>query len=656
MPPDTRPPPSEAGAAVADTRKGGADVPLGSDASASGIDAAPPSIITVTIMSPAAGLSVDGGGAAAAVIATSARLAPSVRVDVHSQGGDPTADAIAQVSAALLDAKSTKAAGAVLNQTQYELVPESGSKVYFYSDTPIDLSKVSAGFYDLQVTVVTAGGAVASASVHVYVDGGPVITFLQPADSAFVKGSVVVTAIVSDSASGVVSVGFSVGRFQIDPSTIESSGSLYTVTLDFGSFNPPLDGPQIVTVTATNGNGIPTLASRKFTVDNQGPTISGTKPTSAQLIGKLITIEAGVDDPAGVIASSVIAVVAHGDVHFEVNLIKGSDGVYRAMFDTTQLPVYAIFPSISFRAQDTLGNQSSVGCLVSLDNTPPVLDLDPPDTFQFLRESDGACSWPLDPVGPDAIDDGSVVTQLFDIRARIEDRGNTPLTGTFDYVPVATVDPASVKVLILDDTSLPLVVDTSDPPDGICDDVNPELAPSVAPQSSKEAQLIDMVPFPPGGGGDFSPQPGVACSGKDEPPPTLCDTTYSLRKNRVMTYSHNYTAAALPAIWTIPPIVGDGLQCAGRQFDASNNLHDGWACVAVVASDKMGNKQVSRPIRICVAAQLGSTACTDAAAAKLPDCTGTVIKDPAGGPAKVDGTRPCKPWMEFPPYEVKVIK
>src|SRR5450759_5341119 len=165
LPPDTRPPPAEAGAAVADTRKGGSDVPLGSDASASGIDAAPPSIITVTIMSPAAGLSVDGGGAAAAVIATSARLAPSVRVDVHSQGGDPTADAIAQVSAALLDAKSTKAAGAVLNQTQYELVPESGSKVYFYSDTPIDLSKVSAGFYDLQVTVVTAGGAVASASV-----------------------------------------------------------------------------------------------------------------------------------------------------------------------------------------------------------------------------------------------------------------------------------------------------------------------------------------------------------------------------------------------------------------------------------------------------------------------------------------------------------
>jgi hypothetical protein len=52
------------------------------------------------------------------------------------------------------------------------------------------------------------------------------------------------------------------------------------------------------------------------------------------------------------------------------------------------------------------------------------------------------------------------------------------------------------------------------------------------------------------------------------------------------------------------------LQCGGRQFDASNGLHDGWACVAVEASDKLGNKQVSRPIRICVVGTPGSTACT----------------------------------------------
>jgi hypothetical protein len=94
------------------------------------------------------------------------------------------------------------------------------------------------------------------------------------------------------------------------------------------------------------------------------------------------------------------------------------------------------------------------------------------------------------------------------------------------------VDPSTVKVLILDDTSLPLVVDTSDPPDGICDDINPDLMPSVAPQSSKEAQLIDMASMPANcGNGDFTHQPGSFCSGSDaSSPDPLCITTYSKLK------------------------------------------------------------------------------------------------------------------------------
>jgi hypothetical protein len=113
------------------------------------------------------------------------------------------------------------------------------------------------------------------------------------------------------------------------------------------------------------------------------------------------------------------------------------------------------------------------------------------------------------------------------------------------------------------------------------------------------------------GAGDFTYQPGVSCSGSDaSSPDPLCDTTYSKLKNQYMTYSLAYSYDDLSAIWTIQPIAGNSWQCGGRQFDASNNLHDGWACVAVEASDKLGNKQVSRPIRICVVASTDSTACT----------------------------------------------
>jgi hypothetical protein len=639
QPPDTRPPAIEAGGR--DTvlaREDALDAPLPADAAA-GIDVAPPALVTVTIVSPAAGGAVDGGTALPApdggpglpVFARTARLAPQVRVAVESRGGDPTADVIVAVAATLTPENATTAAAKVtLNQTQYQMDPASDTKIYWYGDTPFDLTKLATGAYRLVVTATTAGGATASATTSIWVDAGPVITFLTPADGVFVKGSVVVTVVIVDDRAGVGAVDFSVGQVQIAPSAISSNGAQHTVTLDFGSFNPPLDGPQVVTVAATNGNGVVSLATRRFTVDSEGPSITGTEPATGKLIGKLITVEASVSDPAGVMENSVVAVVAHGDVRFEVHLESVGGGKYQQLFDTTQLPEYTLFPSISFRAQDMLGNQASVGYLVSLDNTPPVMDLDPPANVRLLKE-DGTCSWPFDPVGPDAIDDGTVVNQLFDIRARIEDDGNMPATGVPDFIPISGVDPKTVKVLILDDTSLPLVVDTSDPPDGICDDTNPELEPSVSPQSSRDAQLVDLVTLAPGGSGDFSYQPGVACTGDENPPKALCATTFSSEKGRAMTYSMQYAAG--PSIWTIPPVVGDGLQCAGRQFDASNNLSDGWACLAVVAADGLGNKQVSRPIRICVAAQPESTACTaaasggaDLAAVSLPSSTaGSVV-------------------------------
>jgi hypothetical protein len=624
--PDTMQSASEAGTldegSAKDAQDATRDVPILADATA-GIDSPPASTVTVTILSPAAvgpadAGAADGGASIPPVIGKSDRLAPQVQVVVQSLGGDPTLDVVTLVKATLLAAGGTSPIATItLNQTQYSVVPESGSKVYIYADTPFDLSGIAGDFYDLQVTATTAGGIAGTATLRIYVDGGPIITFLQPADAAYVKGSVVVTAMVVDSRSSIANVTFSIGQNVIAPKDIAiNSASQYSTTIDFASYNPPLDGLQIVTVTATNGNGNVSVATRKFTIDNDGPTISATKPATGDMIGKIISIEAMVDDPAGVMKSSVVAVVANGDVHFEINLVQGTDGIYRNLFDTTQLPSYAIFPSLSFRAQDVLGNESSMGYLVSLDNTPPILDLDPPANFQLIRK-DGICSWPLDPVGPDAVDDGAVVTQLFDIRARIEDRGNTPLTGTTDFIPIAAVDPATVKLLILDDTSLPLVVDTSDPPDGICDDINPDLVPSVSPLSSKAAQLIDMVPLPANAGsGDYTPLPGSNCSGKDTSPPlALCDTTLNAAKYpQYMTYLLGYAVnLALPSIWTIAPVVADGLRCAGTQFDASNNLKDGWACLAVEASDKLGNKQVSRPIRICVVGQPGSTACAAAA-------------------------------------------
>ena len=71
---------------------------------------------------------------------------------------------VSPVSVPAIISESTKSTGATinLNQTQYSIVPESGSKTYIYANTPFDLSGVAGDFYTLQVTATTAGGVIPS--------------------------------------------------------------------------------------------------------------------------------------------------------------------------------------------------------------------------------------------------------------------------------------------------------------------------------------------------------------------------------------------------------------------------------------------------------------------------------------------------------------
>ena len=150
--PDTSPLVSEAGALGdrpgKDANAAAGDVPLIADTTM-GIDSPPASTVTVTILSPAAvagddGGASDGGASLPPVISKSDRLAPTVQVVVQSQGGDPTLDVITLVKATIVSTSSKSPSGTItLNQTQYSVVPESGSKVYIFAETPFDLSSVA---------------------------------------------------------------------------------------------------------------------------------------------------------------------------------------------------------------------------------------------------------------------------------------------------------------------------------------------------------------------------------------------------------------------------------------------------------------------------------------------------------------------------------
>lgn len=586
------------------------------------------------------------------------RFTPNVNVTVDA----PTAraqDVVTEVIAVIVPTdplSKVRDLSVKLNQTKLEVTPESTVTTYRFTDMPVDLAGLESGEYEMTATAKTAGGAEASARVKFMVDAGPVIRIEKPGENQYCRDTADVDVTITDPLFEIQTVAMTIGQ---RPLTFKGpggvSGHQYTATVDFNSYNPPLEGDQLLTVRATNKNNTDSVAARKFVSDNKGPSITNTVPNTGDLIGKVIKIEAEVNDPAGVLESSVIAVVAHGDKTFEVKLQPPAAGdvtkVYSGLFDTTRLPVNALFPSISFRASDVLGNQSSVGYVVSLDNTPPLADLDPPNQFRTIKNDSGIyrCSRPFDPLGDDAVNDLDTVAQLFDVRARVQDLGNAPAFGYADFTPISGIDGTQVQLLVLDDTSQALLVDTSG--DGKCDAVNPLLKPTTTPMSSTDALLINMIAVSATGTANYMPSTvpfGAPCvSGLDpKPPDALCFTTN-------LSIAIPYTNASTPAIWTIAPVAADGLQCVGRQFDAlGNSISDGWICIAVAVADKLGNFQVSRPLRVCVDKDGKNNECVSPGPA--PNCTGTVSA--SGPPPTIDLARPCTAWRSYPDVEYLLLR
>ncbi len=518
----------------------------------------------------------------------------------------------------------------------------------------VDLRGQPSGSMSLVVQATDIQGNTNSGEVIVERDTGPVVSFISPDDGERYAGSVNLAFEVRDpngvqESSVVAKVGqviLPIVKQQED----EDHGDhpqwiLFTGEIVFNDvmFDPPLNGQQQVTVTAENiVNSVSSTGSITFVVDRDGPVITVTTPTAGQIVGGIVTIQADVADDAGVLETSVVAVFGHNSVQYEVPLTSSGGGPYVGSFDTSAFPHSWVFPSLSVRAADLLNNESETGFLVALDNTSPIASLDPPPTMFLSREdSDGfiECSTPFDPVGAGVPDDGTRVPQIFFLRARIEDRGNSAVG--LVQMPLSLVDQTSTKLYVLDDTTQPLVVDTDG--DGYCDDINPALAPSTNPQTASEVLALNLEAIPPAGDADYrQPGPGgyyetyygtlpalpVGCAKwgtEDDAPDALCsavegDGGTPVFFSRALFYTVDPSE---PAIYTLPLLdPASALYCTGHQFDAlANNISEGWACAAVRADDNVGNRGVSKPLAFFIDYTLDGVP-TFTPSTK-PACTGT---------------------------------
>jgi len=475
-------------------------------------------------------------------------------------------------------------------------------------------------------------------------DPGPRILFISPAQDSRHKGSVSIQVVVMDSRD-IKSFELRIGnnKIPLQKTADEPKKQTWvgTVKFDDPMFDPPLSGTQVLTATASNANGASSNATRSFVVDDQGPEITIMSQQAGQIIGHIIHVKAQVEDLAGVIPSSVKCVIGN-KLDTRTVYLKNSTGtpdIYEGDFDTRTLTQEDLWPVMSFRAADKLGNENHRDIEVALDNGQPIVELDPPIQYYIGRKKDDVwqCSQAFDPVGEDAASDLDKVAQITELRVRIEDQGNN--VPSAEWFPIAKVDDSTTRLFVLDDTSKALVVDTDG--DGFCDDINPEVVPLGSTPLPGQAVAVNLVPVNPTGSANFMPPTGDVPPGcetwgdEGKPPEPLCWVT-------PLTVAIQYALEGLPALYTIPPVVaGKGYKCVGLPFDfKANNFSDGWVCAAARADDMLSNRGVSPPIRLYLDLAWNGVGphTLPSAAGTPPACTGTMDKVTG----KIDATKPCK--------------
>jgi hypothetical protein len=489
----------------------------------------------------------------------------------------------------------------------------------------LDLSAVETGGYVVQVDASTRGGRRGMDLRNVLVDRGPKIRILSPREGQSVKGRVTVQAQVDY--APFEPMGEAAATLANQPLALRQiAAGLHEAIVELIKYEPPLVGEQLLKVTAQNSKGTRTEAVVKFVVDVVGPTFVSTEPPPGSVVGNVIRVRAKLEDPAGVLGTTVMAIIGHkgADTSFNLELKPEAPGTFSAFFDTKRLDTCGapkpdsslcnVFPSISFRAADQLGNETTVAYDLHVDNQPPVIELDPAPIrlLRFDPNLNGfLCSRTFKPNG-NYIDERDMpydlcgVPQAFDLRAWAEDAGNRAraLRGT----PISVIDPATVAAYVQPDTGQPLVVDTDN--DGICDAINPKLVPTTrGPFASNQVLKVRLKGLGPKGEPDFGITEGLPMGCAN---PT--DKTKALPAARPLCAAHAVPRNTLalgypdpvkgphPATWGLEPETMGDPWCFGSQFDGFANAvgENRWVCLTVAAADNVGNHGVASPLRLWI--------------------------------------------------------
>ena len=556
---------------------------------------------------------------------------PTIEIRYPKKPPDYVVGKTMTVIAKITDPDGVQAQSITANVKGLKAVQMSLSTKVDEYEAKIDISTLPTKSY-LWVVATDSKGNTNTSLIPFQRDPGPTISFLAPKADERAKSSLSINVVVNydvaveDSEKLEVRVGkkdITMTRKSHDKT---QKMQVWIGTVIFKEFIPPLSGNQMVIGSMKNKNGTIGTATRTFFVDNQGPTFTTVSHAAGELIGGTLKVYADISDDAGVLDSSVKCVIGKALNSRVVALVpSATKGRYEALFDARLLGVHDLYTVMSFRASDTLGNESHLGVTVILDNGPPKMELDPPANLHMSKKDQGKtlCSYPFDPVGVSAANDLYQVPQIIPFRVRIEDQGNLVPSAGVNWL--SGIDETKVQLYVLDDTAQALVVDSDE--DGICDSINPNVVPLGSAPKVGQAVAVKLAGIAPSGTADFYTKgtelPSKCSSwGAETTPP---DDALCLGVTALVVPPARCVTSSTTAIFSIPTINSSSTSytCLGLPFDfLANKFDGGWACAAVAAQDKLGNQGVSPPIRVYINYSSNKT-CTDAT-----DCDkGEICKD-----------------------------
>jgi hypothetical protein len=595
-------------------------------------------------MSDSGPMPVDGG--------TVDPLAPSVELTSPAPAADPNNDTVVTDANLTVSCKVTRSAQAKSSPVDTSAVkitlerPEDATKLMAPAVTAqpggvyqatFDLRSFPNGRLRLHCEArdLATPPHIGKATLDTLLDLGPSIDVFDPKNKNVytrltpvgIQFQVRPAALSdSDNEANVAQVKLNVSG--ADTPVMESSTTpgLYQTSIDFNDTAkfpvPPTSAQVVVSISDAR---TPTAATRvvvvDIAIDGEGPSITVTAPPNLEIVHGVKTLMVTVSDPSGLKPGSLKA-----DINAGALVIDKWDGTapnFQQKFDTRMFGSELTELTINVSATDTVGNVSTKGHRLRLDNLPPLISLDPPLLREYKASgTDTICSAPFDPVGTLAANDGQRVLTSWHYRALVEDQTNHSPGASVDYL--AGVDPGKVQLFVQTDYGVPFLQDTDN--DGVCDEIYGLMLP---PGMKPWAQLPMGAVTPAGNAwypakapsfdaaNPLSIAPGFCKAGAegDTSPKPICDFSEMIR------VVPGEVQGKPPAVYALAPSNDANTgECNGGSWELSF-AKPGWLCLAARAEDKIGNVGVSAPLRVCF--DDGShPAC---APADMPSCTSNCV-------------------------------